>query len=312
MTDQTNRSSESAGPLVGPLPPHYSTHFPGYLLTEFGYSESSGQIEMHCYVHGATTITTGCHLNDPAEDLEVLVEPDALLRCWSDSSSGFFRKMVSWLEAVVAGVRDTSFTWECYGPEGELRWRRDSSESGSLQLRWSGYFGCAAFDYQAQVSRHQVVEAMYGAFAAFIESDAYDPILFEPMTDGERFGLVVIEGAAALAEEIARRDRSSAFQLIQVVSHRASDYDRGPRRGEDLATFKQMAANRQPVDLSDDIECDHIEFLMGTRWDGWSFDERLAYVHEVVYAFTSDGLAGDWLRELRSGRIEAWLLEQAK
>jgi hypothetical protein len=311
LTDHPVNVSSGAGPLVSPFPPHYSTHFPGYLRVEFGYAECSRRIELRCYVHGATTIKTGCHLNDGTDDLEVVVEPDALLLCWSDWSSGFFRKMISWLEAVVAGVREGSFIWECHWPKGELRWHRDSSNSGNLQFSWSGDHGWPAFEHQAQVNRHQMVEAMYNAFVALIESDAYDPILCEPMTDGERFGLVVTEGAEALAEEIARRDRSSAFQLIQVVYRRVIDAELGPRRGEDLASFKLMAEMRLPVDLTDEIERDEINFLLGAHWDGWTFEERLAYVHEIVYAFWSDGLAGDWLRELRSERIETWLLEQA-
>lgn len=127
-------------------------------------------MEMRCYVHGATTVTTGCYEEDGIGDPEVLVAPDALLRCWIDCSGGFFRELICWLEAIAVGVRECAFPWDCEGLEGELRWRRDSSGSGRLEYRWSGGHGTVAFEHGARLSRHQLVQAIYGAFVGFLES----------------------------------------------------------------------------------------------------------------------------------------------
>lgn len=267
---------------------------------------------MVCYVHGAVTVTTGCYEDDGIGDPEVLIVPDAMLRCWVSTDAGsFFGEMMAWLEAITAGVRECAFIWDGSGSDGEMRWYRDFEGSGHLEVKWSGGHQCPAFDHEAKLSRRQLVEAMYRAFVDLIESEDYDPILYESMTDGEAFDLTVNEGSSALAEEIARRDRSSAFQLIRAVSLRSRDYEKGPDRSEDLATFMRMANSLPPVDLNDEIECDHIEFLMGKTWDEWPYQERLAYVRQVVFGFRSSGLSGDRLRDLRSERIEAWLLGQA-
>ena len=264
------------------------------------------------YMHGAVTVTTGCYEDDGIGDPGVLVAPDAMLRCWVDLCwTSFFREMIAWLEAITVGVQECAFVWDGNGPDGEMRWRRDEEGPGHLEVKWSGGHQCPAFDHEAKLSRRQLVEAMYRAFVDLIESEDYDPILYESMTDGEAFDLTVNEGSSALAEEIARRDRSSAFQLIQAVSLRSRDYEKGPDRSEDLSTFMRMANSLPPVDLTDEIECDHIEFLMGKTWDDWPYQERLDYVHQVVFGFRSSGLSGDRLRELRSERIEAWLLKQA-
>jgi len=297
----------------GSVKPCTSTCFPGHLRVEFAYSERSGHIEIVFYVHGAATVTTGCYEDDGSGDPEVMVAPDARLRCWmSSSGTRFFGEMIAWLEAITAGVRECAFIWDGDGPDGELRWHRDFDGSGHLEIRWSGGSGSVAFQHESKLSRRQLVDAMYSAFIALLGSDAYDPILYEPMTDGEAYDRVVTEGRTALAEEVAKRDRCSAFQLVSVVWDRCRDYNRGPRRREDLATFVQMAQNKPPVDLTDEVARDQVNFLMGKSWDNWSFDERLAYVQEVVYGFRSDGLTGDRLRELRSERIEAWLRNQAK
>lgn len=310
MNDLPHPVAGTDGVEPGSTKPCTSTCLPGHLRVDLAYSERSGHIEIGFYIYEAVTITTGCYEEDGIGDPDVLVGPDAMLRVWASSSSGsFFREMICWLEAIATGVRECAFIWDGEGPDGELRWHRDFKGSGHLEIKWSGGCGSAAFQHEAKLNRHQLVAAMYGAFVAWIQSDAYDPILFESMTDGEAYSLLVKEGLLPFAEEIARRDRSSAFQLIRVVWNCSRDYDMGPRRGEDLATFIRMADSKPPFDLTDEIERDHIQFLIDSAWDQWSFDERLAYVHEVVFGFRSDGLTGDRLRELRSQRIEAWLLD---
>ncbi|WP_374356430.1 hypothetical protein [Limnohabitans sp.] len=218
-------------------------------------------------------------------------------------------------------LRETGFEVE----DGPFRaWENDEVSRAILNKHPGGFWDARIYRVDA-TSGHNgrphfsgedngyTSEALIAALERgdLIESEDYDPILYESITDGEAFDLTVTEGSSALAEEIARRDRSSAFQLIRAVSLRSRDYEKGPDRSEDLATFMGVANSMPPVDLTDEIERDHVKFLLGESWDEWPFDERLAYVHQVVFGFRLNGLTGDRLRELRSERIETWLLKQA-
>lgn len=291
------------------------SYFAGYLRVDFRHMHSRGDIEIIFQIHGDTTATMTRDAEFSTSEQMVHVEPDVVLRCWtSDTTSQFFRNMVSWLEAVICDVAECAFFWEGEGPDGELRWYRGHEGAGRLKLRWTGRRDSLPFDHEVTLESSQMVQALYQSFRRFVESDRYDPIAYESLLYGEVCDLIAVEGRKALAQEIAHLDRFGAYSLIVGVEEFAydRDTDSGSKRFASMEELVRLAEIfKDSVSSDDELRVSHMEQLLPEFWNGWSIEQRQRHVEDEIFFLRGYGGFGEKLREMRSPKLEAWLLKQA-
>lgn len=131
---------------------------------------------------------------------------------------------------------------------------------------------------------------------------------YEDLRHGQVWDLVVVEGSPAFVEEVAQKDRKSAFALLATVGHFAIDVDRGPKRQASLHDFQLMAQRHiaKPFEMTE-LAMDYMEQLTPLSWNQWTVDQRIQHLQGVVGQMKGYGMFGENLRELRSKRIEDWL-----
>ncbi len=213
-------------------------------------------------------------------------------------SSCAFPLIIRWLEAVTCGVQECACSWECEGPDGELRWG-GAWDSGSLRIGWT----TEPFVYRAFLRKAAVVRALYQSFREFVESDRYDPLAYEQLSIAEVFGLVVESSDLdEIAEVLVSRPRAAAKALIDSMLDFAYERDSGYPRCATLARFLERAARRGP-------DGKHVEGWMPPDWDAWNVADRRNWLVDE-FCQRGSGLAfGSKLRELRSPLVEKWLAE---
>ena len=169
-------------------------YFDGYVRVAFSHAWA-GDIFIDFSLFGDAVAATPCDDKCEKGEPELTSQKDVTIRTWTSASvSCFFAELMRWLEAVVCGVRECAFGWEGEGPDGELRWRYNGRDSGLFMLDWSGTSKSPAATQRVRVNRTQMVRALYGSFRDFVESDRYDPLVYECLDAGETFALV-LDGA---------------------------------------------------------------------------------------------------------------------
>jgi hypothetical protein len=288
-------------------------YFDGFLRVTFRNGPWAGDIEIMFHVSGDTVATTPCDDDFVKGEPQIAVAEDVVLRCWTSGSvSRFFQHMVSWLEAVTCNVMECAFFWDGEGPEGELRWIGGPSDSGLLSLTWSGRRDSQAFEHKVRLEKSQMVRNLYQSFREFVESDRYDPISYETLLFGEVFDLVVNEGRETLVRELAARDRSEAYALIQTILGLAYELDKEYPRRADLAEFIRMANIYWKDRSIDSDETDEqIGDLLDKAWNEWTADRRSRFVEDKLFMSGGCSGFGENLRQLRSTLIESWLSSHA-
>lgn len=276
----------------------------GYLRVEFAHLRWD-DITIAFHFHGDGIIQTPVDENLVKGAPEVLLAADLTVQTHtSPTTSAFFLSMVRWLDAVICGVQECAFCWDGEGPEGELRWRNQWDGSGQLQLRWDGSRNSAAVDHRILLNRCQVVLAFYQSFRTFVESDRYDPLVYERLRAGEVFGLLLEGGdVGPLADAFVARNRLAAYRLLDVMFDRAHDRAAGPSRR--LAVAEYVAQADALGDGPEDEE--RVTCWLPPEWDSWTAEQRRKYVLEVVYQGGTLLGHGERLRDLRSPMVEEWL-----
>lgn len=280
----------------------------GYLRVEFApiYRDD---IAIIFHLHGDGIVRTPVTEKFEKGTPDIAFAEDLIVRTWtSPSVSAFFLSMVRWLEAVICEVQECAFRWEGEGPDGELRWRNNWGASGHLQLQWSGSRDTEPVDCGILLNRAQMVRALYSTFRDFVESDRYDPLVYEELRAGEVFALVLEDSdLEVLADTLADRNRLAAGRLLDAMLNRAWDYKVGyPRKlhlAEYVAQADALAGHKQDEE--------QVQGWLLPEWDGWSRDRRRTDVMEAVYPCGVAMGLGERLRELRSPVIEAWLEKHA-
>jgi hypothetical protein len=280
----------------------------GYLRVEFAHVRWD-DIAITFHLHGDGTIQTPCNENFEKGTPEVLFADDLTVYAYtSPATSAFFQSMVQWLEAVIIGVEECAFRWEGEGPEGELRWWNNGTDSGQLQLQWDGSRTSAPAHYRILLNRSQAVRAFYQSFRAFVESNRYDPLVYEELRNGEVFGLILDDGdVGALADALVARNRLGAYRLLLVLLDRAYNQVAGPSRRLALADY--LAQADRLAELPEDEE--HVTCWLPPDWDGWTLEQRRKHVLDGMYQGDMALGLGEHLRELRSPMVEQWLEQQA-
>jgi hypothetical protein len=92
-----------------------------------------------------------------------------------------FADILRWLEAIAIGVQECAVTWDGEGEDLRAEFLRIdyAADRGRLVVASSGRRGER---FEADVSRRQMIAAIYQGFRRFVESDGYDARLYEQST----------------------------------------------------------------------------------------------------------------------------------
>jgi hypothetical protein len=275
---------------------HYET---GRLLARFAHDTRFDYVNLALHLEDDITWVTECGPGGkPLAPPVPHQEPALDLTVYMSSAFCPFEDLVRFLEAIVLGVQECAFHWDAEGPGGDMRWRRSAPGTGHLLLRWSG--ARPAVSRRTLLETRDAAGALYGAFRAFVESPAYDPLRYEAMTWGRVLAAVCRpESLDDIARALARLPGDRAAVAVARMDEVAeSRRDSGPALAFPLAHYLQAA------------DSDLARAPLHDEWDGWSVEQRLDHLAEFFEGRTSGWFGAD-LRSLRSAMIEDWLAAQA-
>lgn len=189
-------------------------------------------------------------------------------------SSGYcpFPGLIAWLEAIASGVQECAFEWEAEGPDGRLEWDRPF-----LAVRWRQHGETRVLEVRSEAP--QLVAAFYAAFRGFVESEAYQPLRYEELRNGEQLALMIGNrfSEAELIGQLLEEDREAAEARLDAI------WPVGP---------SELNPGALP--------------WIDAGWRVRDTSRRRKYLQEV-FDLRGGGRYGTNLRTLRSAKIEQWL-----
>lgn len=151
------------------------------------------------------------------------------------------------------------------------------------------------------ISRH--LEMLYTAFRSFVDSSDYDPMLYETLTYGDAFALIINDATVGdLCKELISLNADAAEAVIQRLFDMVSDRCfSGSRQSFPIAHYLKTDADATgPKELKPTIE---------SNWDAWDKEQRKEHIKEI-YTWQFLSSFGGNLRQMRSMIIENFLAVQ--
>ncbi len=279
----------------------YFDYQPGRIEAKFSHDEKFDFVTLGVRLVGDVTTATACDDRGTFADPVGYQSDPVEFSLYFSSVYCPFRDFLRFLEAVSIEVQECGFEWDAEGPSGKMKWRRRFvKDTGFLTMEWQSADN--RFSHRTMLNTRQAVKTLYESFRAFVDSEDYDPLRYEKLTNGEEFQLVMSDASLYDLElKLAALDAQSAHSAITRLRTAAgARHSEGPKASFPLSYFFEREWSELPL----------------TEWDSWIPEDwdtlgqgKRADALRELFGWGSLGWYGANLRELRSSTVEAWLSE---
>lgn len=279
----------------------YFDYQPGSIEAKFSHDIDFDFINLDVRLVGDTTMMTYC--DEQGKFANPILHKKKTVGFSVYFSSVFcpFQDFIRFLEAITVEVQECGFDWDPEGPMGRMNWRRRFvNDTGFLTIEWQAHK--ERFSHRTMLNTRQAVKALYESFRSFVDSDEYDPLRYEEISNGEAFQLVLSDASLdELVNALIQLNFQSAHSAISRLRDTASERSsQGPMVAFPLDYFLQPDWSELPLS--------EWEPWISEKWETLNQTERADDLRAML-VWGKLGWSGCNLRGLRSTLVEAWLAQ---
>lgn len=263
---------------------------PGRIEARFSHDEKFDYITLDVRLIGDVTTATACDdrgtFADPIDYQSAPVE----FSLYFSSVYCPFRDFLRFLEAVTVEVQECGFEWDAEGPSGKMKWRRRFvKDTGFLTIEWQS--AETSFSHRTMLNTRQTLKTLYESFRVFVDSEDYDPLRYEELSNGEGFRLVIADASLDdLVRALVRLDSQSVHSAITRLRNTAGARStQGPKSSFPLSHYFELGWSELPLSEWDSWIPDD--------WDALSQSQRAGAIRDL-FGWGQFGWYGANLREL--------------
>jgi len=211
-----------------------------------------------------------------------------------------------WLEAIVTGVEQTSFTFDSEGYETTFNFEKTTANEGIFTISDPSE-DSAKFLLQAVVPCRQLIIAFYAGLLDFANSDKYVAKEWEPTSIAEKLSEMLHLKGMRLVEKLCGLDKNKLRSILfKADPCYKFTFPSAKNKDEELNLYIETVLNNKELPEGHTVVKKPVNWKIPKDYNSWPANKKITFIKECL-AEKAYSYNGTKMKDFRSKLIDKYL-----